>query len=50
MYLSNPKLEHTTSGSGRRGARRGGVAWRGRAEQNADVSSVLLALQSIVEN
>ena len=36
--LSNPKPEHTTGGSGRSGARRGGGARRGRAEQDADVS------------
>ena len=37
-YLSNPKPEHTTGGSGRRGSRRGGGARRGGAEQDADVS------------
>ena len=37
-YLSSPKPEHTTGGSGRRGARRGGGARRGRAEQDADGS------------
>ena len=38
LNLSDPKPEHTTGGSGRRGARRGGGARRGRAEQNADRS------------
>ena len=41
--FSNPKPEHTTGGSGRRGARRGGEARRGRAEQDADGSSGLEA-------
>ena len=36
--LSNPKPEHTTGGSGRRGAQRGGGARRGWAEQDADGS------------
>ena len=34
--LSSPKPEHTTGGSGRRGAWRGGGARRGRAEHDAD--------------
>ena len=38
LDLSNPKPEHTSGGSGRRGARRGGGARRGRPEQGADGS------------
>ena len=38
VNLSNPKPEHITGGSRRRGARRSYGARRGQAEQNADVS------------
>ena len=37
-HLSSPKPGHTTGGSGRRGARQGGGARRGRAAQDADGS------------
>ena len=54
MYLSNPRPEHTTGDSGRRGARRGG---RGQASQNrtptgrfAKKPTVLLSPQGIVNN
>ena len=57
--LSNPKTEHTTNGSGRKGARRGGGAGWGGARRESDgqdemltvrfaqVRTVLLFLQEI---
>ena len=36
LNLSNPKPRHTTGGSGRGGAQRGGGAVRGRVAQEAD--------------
>ena len=37
-YLSSPEPEHTTGGSGLRGARRGGGAQWGRTKRSADGS------------